>query len=495
MPLAPGLDGQGEPGDRQEDAEGDPPEEVPHRVAGFPDDLLALDPRARWSARRSPPAPSPRPGRAGVPAGSGPCGRVERSRRRPGSRPGSVVVRDRSGRDERVRAAVGVGVHVGHGRRPRRRLGAGRPVPAPRGMSVRISADRVCKSRARRPADRRPAVAARARGCRRSGPRRDPRAGAGLGFRTGFGHTIRPAGSTAAAAGARRGADRVISGLGEIHGGSDALDREAPGAGPEPLVDLAAERDQPVPRTRPDPLAEGRPQPGRVPQADLRRAAREARRRDGARLADRLRLPPPGRVPQGHRLLGLGLRRLAPVAAGRLLLGRVRPAREPADLLGRPRRPGRRPPQERQRPGHPPDRRRPGLRAGVLPPEPRRQRLAGRVLPQRRPRAAADRAGLRPSDGKPLRISIDTHAGVLHAQVWRVEVGRTTLLPARLGRAREQRVRPRPDRPALRRRRPGPDPPGAAPRASAASGSCTPWASTRRCSTSTRATAPSPAWR
>ncbi len=31
-------------------------------------------------------------------------------------------------------------------------------------------------------------------------------------------------------------------------------------------------------------------------------------------------------------------------------------------------------------------------------------------------------------DGKPLLISIDTHAGVLHARVWRVEVGRTTLL-------------------------------------------------------------------
>ncbi len=32
------------------------------------------------------------------------------------------------------------------------------------------------------------------------------------------------------------------------------------------------------------------------------------------------------------------------------------------------------------------------------------------------------------SDGKELRVSIDTHAGVLHARVWRVEVGRTTLL-------------------------------------------------------------------
>jgi starch phosphorylase len=31
-------------------------------------------------------------------------------------------------------------------------------------------------------------------------------------------------------------------------------------------------------------------------------------------------------------------------------------------------------------------------------------------------------------DGKPLMIAIDTNAGVLHARVWRVEVGRTTLL-------------------------------------------------------------------
>ncbi len=31
-------------------------------------------------------------------------------------------------------------------------------------------------------------------------------------------------------------------------------------------------------------------------------------------------------------------------------------------------------------------------------------------------------------DGQPIRISIDTHAGVLHARVWRAEVGRTTLL-------------------------------------------------------------------
>jgi glycogen phosphorylase len=31
-------------------------------------------------------------------------------------------------------------------------------------------------------------------------------------------------------------------------------------------------------------------------------------------------------------------------------------------------------------------------------------------------------------DEKPLRITVDTHSGMLHARVWRVEVGRTTLL-------------------------------------------------------------------
>ncbi|MGE3818951.1 MAG: alpha-glucan family phosphorylase [Isosphaeraceae bacterium] len=31
-------------------------------------------------------------------------------------------------------------------------------------------------------------------------------------------------------------------------------------------------------------------------------------------------------------------------------------------------------------------------------------------------------------DGKPLKVSIDTHSGVLHAKLWRVEVGRTLLL-------------------------------------------------------------------
>ena len=71
------------------------------------------------------------------------------------------------------------------------------------------------------------------------------------------------------------------------------------------------------------------------------RAARAAGRRDGARLANRLRIPPAGRVPAGHRFVGRGPRLDPAAAAGRLLLGRVRAAREPADLFGRPGRAGR----------------------------------------------------------------------------------------------------------------------------------------------------------
>ena len=162
----------------------------------------------------------------------------------------------------------------------------------------------------------------------------------------------------------------------------------------------------------------------RIPAEQLERRAAEM----ALRLADRLRLPEAGRVPQERRHLGRRPRLEPPVAAGRLLLGRVRAAREPADLLGGPRRPGRRPPQERQRPGHPPDRHRPALRPGLLPPDARRQRLAAGALPQRQPRPPADRAGARARRQAVDGGDRDSHLGVLRARVWRVEVGRTTLL-------------------------------------------------------------------
>ena len=65
---------------------------------------------------------------------------------------------------------------------------------------------------------------------------------------------------------------------------------------------------------------------------------------------------------------------------------------------------------------------------GLLPPDARRRRLAGEILPRQQPRDAADRAGQVGPDGQPIRVSIDTNVGVLHAKVWRAEVGRTTLL-------------------------------------------------------------------
>ena len=66
-------------------------------------------------------------------------------------------------------------------------------------------------------------------------------------------------------------------------------------------------------------------------------------------------------------------------------------------------------------------------------------------------------------DGQPLLVAIETTTGVLHARVWRVEVGRTTLLLLDSNVPENSRVGPVADRAALRRRRPRPDPPGAAP--------------------------------
>ena len=64
---------------------------------------------------------------------------------------------------------------------------------------------------------------------------------------------------------------------------------------------------------------------------------------------------------------GAPARRRAVGAAGRVLLGGVRPARVDPDLLRRPRHPGRRPHQGRLRPRHAAGRHRPVLRPGLLP--------------------------------------------------------------------------------------------------------------------------------
>ena len=71
--------------------------------------------------------------------------------------------------------------------------------------------------------------------------------------------------------------------------------------------------------------------------------------------------------------------------------------------------------------------------------------------------------GARPPTASRCMIAIETRAGVLQARVWRVEVGRTTLLLLDSNVPENTETRPGADRPALRRRRPGPDPPGAAP--------------------------------
>ena len=79
----------------------------------------------------------------------------------------------------------------------------------------------------------------------------------------------------------------------------------------------------------------------------------------------------------------------------RLLLRRVRPAREPAHLLRRPGHPGRRSLQDRQRPGPAVRRRRLPLSAGLLPAAHRRRRPPAGDLREARLRRGACAAGAR----------------------------------------------------------------------------------------------------
>ena len=125
--------------------------------------------------------------------------------------------------------------------------------------------------------------------------------------------------------------------------------------------------------------------------------------------------------------VGRAARRRALGAAGRVLLGRVRPARVAADLLGRPRHPRRRSHQERVGSRHPAGRRRPVLRPGLLPAAARSRRLAARGLHRRRHRRAADPAGAA-ATARRSSISIETRTGTIVARVWQLSVGRNTLL-------------------------------------------------------------------
>ncbi len=125
--------------------------------------------------------------------------------------------------------------------------------------------------------------------------------------------------------------------------------------------------------------------------------------------------------------LGRPARRRAGGAAGRLLLRRVRPARIGADLLRRPRHPRRRSHQGASDLGVP------LVGIGLYYDQGYfKQRLDGdgrqredyidvdsRKLPLQ---PATDR------DGTPLRIEIETRTGTIAARVWKLQVGRNTLL-------------------------------------------------------------------
>ena len=122
-----------------------------------------------------------------------------------------------------------------------------------------------------------------------------------------------------------------------------------------------------------------------------RLAARAAE--DGALQPHQLR-PSPAQGVHGEQAdLGGLERRRARRQAGRLFLGRVRPARIDADLFRRPRRAFRRSHQECQRPGREPGRHRPVLRSGLFQAATRRQRLAARRIPRHQGRERADGAG------------------------------------------------------------------------------------------------------
>ena len=79
--------------------------------------------------------------------------------------------------------------------------------------------------------------------------------------------------------------------------------------------------------------------------------------------------------------------------ADRLLLDRVRPARMPADLLGRPGDPLGRPLQVGLGPRDPLRRPRPDVQARLFPPDDRLRGAAATLLPRLRPAAPADPAG------------------------------------------------------------------------------------------------------
>ena len=185
-------------------------------------------------------------------------------------------------------------------------------------------------------------------------------------------------------------------------------------------------------------------------------------------------------------------------APGRVLLRRVRRPRVAADLLRRPRRARRRHPQGGLRPGAAAGRGRPPVPPRLLPPAHRPTGLAARVLGRHRPRPPARRARHRRRRRAADGHGPDRATRTVVAQIWRVDVGRVPLLPARRRAPGERRVArwitsrlyvgdpgraPRAVRAARRRRRPR-----AARRSASSPASCT---STRATPRSPRSSSPS----
>ena len=231
-------------------------------------------------------------------------------------------------------------------------------------------------------------------------------------------------------------------------------------------------------------------EPGAAAAGGLGRARCRQRAADPERARDR-----GGRLERG---LDADLARPAapgPATSERpvaLPLRRVRHPRLAADLLRAasarwPATSSRRPPTAR-----PARRRRADVPQGLLPPAPRRRRLAARVLGRHRSRAAA--RGARHRRG---RLAADDHGADLRrrgrdAQIWRVDVGRVPLLPARHRHAAERPGRAL-DHGAAVRRRPGdPARPVRPARRRRHRARCGRWASSPGSCISTRATRRSP---
>ena len=243
------------------------------------------------------------------------------------------------------------------------------------------------------------------------------------------------------------------------------------GVGPRALVGCSSGSGRagaPSRRTRRDMVAHHAPErwaARRRPGVVARPRRRQGRLRRRAHRADAGSAPAPTRR-----------------SARRLLLPRVRHHRGAAAVLRRPRRARRRPPEGVARSRRAARRRRPALHRGLLPPAPQRRRLAGGALPAPRPRvgSALDDTGV---DGhrRPRRRPGRASA------VWQVDVGRVPLYLLDTDVEGNS-----PDGVAITDRLYGGDASTACARrscsASAACGRCARSASTRRCSTPTRAT-------